>query len=69
MSKEPKKNTALPMKKDQPRQTAYQKRKQFRAMCRAQVRSGMIPLASGQWGQGVDNSMKANIKAGYRAGA
>ena len=69
MRKEPKKNTALPMKKDQPRQTARQKLIQWKAMCRAQVRSGSIPLAHGGWGPGVDNSMKANIKAGYRAGA
>jgi hypothetical protein len=58
-----------PMKKDQPRQTAHQKKKQFREMCRNLVRGGQIPLPGGNWGSGVDNSMKANIKAGYRAGA
>lgn len=37
-----------------------------RAMCREQVKKGLINLASGAWGTGENNSMKANMIAGYR---
>jgi hypothetical protein len=47
---------------------AHEKKKRFKALCRAQVKKGLINLASGQWGPGVDNSMKRDMKGGYHVG-
>lgn len=47
---------------------AYQKRKAQKARERKYVHSGMINLANGTWGQGVNDSMKRDMQGGYRVG-
>ncbi len=45
-----------------------EKKKLYRLMCKDNIRNGLIPLASGGWGQGVDNAMKRDTKAGHSLG-
>lgn len=47
---------------------ARRKIEALRFTCREQAKQGMINLPNGQFGRGVDNSMKRDLMGGYRIG-